>query len=105
MQRKRKDIPFWYERSKFRFLGTTEKDRNLMKLDNILYWVYRIIIATSILISVNNTNAKFFISMSTPSLCQGLGGHHFKEYFTRISPILVQAYRQEAWRKSVEQVL
>ncbi len=50
MPREKKDTPFWYERGNFRLIGSTEKDRDSVRLDNILYWTCRIIIALAILL-------------------------------------------------------
>ena len=51
----KKDAPFWYRRGNLNFFGRTEKDRTTMRIDNILYWTYRIIIAIAILLGAINS--------------------------------------------------
>jgi len=47
-----KNIPFTYQRGKVKYSGRTDSDRRSARIDTILYWVYRIIIAIAILIAV-----------------------------------------------------
>ena len=52
MQREKDDIPFTYQRGKLKFTGRTDSDRKSVRIDTILYWIFKIILAISILISV-----------------------------------------------------
>ncbi len=58
MQKGKRDSPFWYERGNFKLIGSTEKDRNSVRLDNILFWACRLIIAISILLGAIGTLIK-----------------------------------------------
>lgn len=42
---KQENIPFTYERGKCKFNGRTDNDRKVLRLEIILHWVWKIIIA------------------------------------------------------------
>ena len=52
MTLKDKNLPFTYQRGKLKFIGRTDIDRKSARLDTIFYWVYRLVIAITLLISV-----------------------------------------------------
>lgn len=45
MDNLKENIPFTFERGKCKFSGQTDDDRKALKLEIILYWVCRIILA------------------------------------------------------------
>ena len=47
-----KNIPFTYQRGKVKFTGRTASDRRSVRIDTILYWVCKIILAISLLIGI-----------------------------------------------------
>ncbi|NJM80116.1 MAG: hypothetical protein HC854_11815 [Flavobacterium sp.] len=49
MSRLKENIPFTYERGKCKISGRTEDDRKALKIEIILYWTWRIILAIGIL--------------------------------------------------------
>ncbi len=46
------NIPFTYERGKCKISGRTEDDRKALKLEIILHWTWKIILALSVLIGI-----------------------------------------------------
>jgi len=46
------NIPFSYERGKCKLNGSTEKDRSALKLEIILHWTWKIILAVSLLVTI-----------------------------------------------------
>jgi hypothetical protein len=50
MTRRKSDPTFWYERGNLKFRGQTAEDRRSMRIDNVLYWTYRILMALAVLI-------------------------------------------------------
>lgn len=52
MTNKKENIPFSYQRGKVKLIGRTETDRKAVRLDTIMYWVTRIIVALTALATV-----------------------------------------------------
>jgi hypothetical protein len=52
MENTNDNIPFSYERGKCKLNGSTEKDRSALKLEIILHWTWKIILAISVLITI-----------------------------------------------------
>jgi hypothetical protein len=52
MSQSKKDIPFWYQRGKLKIFGRTDYDRKSAKIDIICHWIYKIILALAILLSI-----------------------------------------------------
>jgi len=44
MPNKKENLPFTYQRGNVKFTGRTETDRRSARIDNIFYWICRIII-------------------------------------------------------------
>lgn len=52
MPDKNENIPFTYHRGKVKFIGRTASDRRSVRIDTILHWVWKIIIALGFLLGV-----------------------------------------------------
>lgn len=60
MDNMKENIPFTYERGKCKFNGQTDDDRKVLKLEIILHWVWRIILALGGLLSAGGVYRYFF---------------------------------------------
>lgn len=60
MDNKKDNIPFTYRRGKTEMIGRTKDDRKAMKIDTIMYWLYRMVglIIIILVIFLNGTNGK-----------------------------------------------
>ncbi len=47
-----KNIPFTYQRGKVKFAGRTASDRRSVRIDTILHWTWKIILAIGLLIGI-----------------------------------------------------
>lgn len=56
----KENIPFTFERGKCKFNGRTNDDRKNLKLEIILYWIWRIILAICGLFGANGIYKIFF---------------------------------------------
>ena len=52
MNSKKENIPFSYQRGNVKLTGRTNDDRKAVRLDTIMYWVTRIIVALTVLASI-----------------------------------------------------
>ena len=52
MEKNQENIPFTYERGKCKLVGRTNNDRNALKLEIILHWSWKIILAISFLVGM-----------------------------------------------------
>jgi hypothetical protein len=52
MIQSKENIPFSYQRGKLKIIGRTDSDRRSARIDTICYWVYRLIIASGLLLSI-----------------------------------------------------
>lgn len=43
--KKENDKPFFYQRGRCQFQGSSEKDRNMIRLEIILHWIWKIVLA------------------------------------------------------------